>query len=125
MGTPGVPGTTVGIEATTTPGENPPTTVPGATTPSEGTTLGISATTQPIEGPPARLNEESSGAANTALVVGLVAGGAVAAGIAAVAIGFIVGGPGATAAAPVSAMPATGASTNPLYQAATSGGENP
>lgn len=69
--------------------------------------------------------EESSAAANTGLVVGLVVGGAVAAGIAAVAVGFIVNGAASAAAAPVSGMPATGAASNPLYQANTMKGSNP
>lgn len=65
-----------------------------------------------------------AGGSNAGLVVGLVAGAAVAAGIAAVAIGFFASGSAGTAAAPLTQSLMAGANVSPLYTADLATGSN-
>jgi hypothetical protein len=117
---------------TTTPGggNNGGTTTPGGGNGHHGTTTpggnnNNGGSTPPTGSGSKRVATTSSGGGvSSAAVVGATIGAAACAGIAAVCIGFLASGAGASAAAPASAAGMPAASVNPLYQAHTSGAEN-
>merc|ERR1711916_323134 len=84
-----------------------------------------STTTGETSTPSFRFGTESSAAPFRGLTVGLIVGGAVAAGAFAVILGLILSRTTSTAAAPVTAAPMAAANTSPLYEANTLSFNNP